>query len=86
MIKSKYLLSQEQSCKPSGNFVIHETHENVHNKEEQASETTDLHISPQQYVGEFGEESKSWLCCCSCTPINNIQLQMYGQKLSQASS
>ena len=86
MIKSRYLLRQEEACTVSGNFVIHEKPENANNNQEQVSEISDLHIAPQEFVGKFEEEEGSWCCCCSFRPIKSLQLQMYGQRLSQSSS
>ena len=51
MIKSRYLLRQEEACMVSGNFVIHEKPENANNNQEQISEISDLHVAPQEFVG-----------------------------------
>jgi hypothetical protein len=86
MIRNRYVMSQESCCGRSGQFSIHETDEEHLHETEHKSAMSELNFKPQQHVGLFEESGVSALCCCACKPIHELDLQMYGQRLSHAST
>ena len=55
-------------------------------KNEQESGFSEMNFAPKDNVGKFEENGTYVFCCFSCKAIKEVTLQMYGQRLSQATT
>lgn len=55
-------------------------------RNEQESGFSEMNFAPQDNVGKFEENGTYAVCCFSCKAIKEVTLQMYGQRLSQATT